>query len=139
VKNGVTSKRLISGDLGDGRGNTPPTRPTPPYCPIGASGAKGLIWRGSAVPLALLLGLALFTACASSRPPQVEIPTFPPLPAVHFQSQPDGGLCIDQENAIRLRQREELHQAREQTLLELLRAMGAQEPRSQSPPPSQQP
>ena len=76
-----------------------------------------------------LLLAALFAgtllACATVKPPQVQLPTFAPLPPVAFTPGPDGAACLDPANATALRQREQLRNLREQVLTDMLKEMGA--------------
>lgn len=76
----------------------------------------------------LPLAFALSLACATHKGPDVTLPTFAPLPAVEWHQGPGGALCLTPEQAARLRQREELRTARERTLTEMLRALGAKDP-----------
>jgi hypothetical protein len=73
------------------------------------------------------LGLiALMGACLTPRPPAVELPLWEPLPSVRWEVGPDGKACTSDTDA--LVKREKLRDLREKTYLEMLRALGAQEP-----------
>lgn len=74
--------------------------------------------------LALLLSFILFISCATVKPPEVYLPKFEPLPEVQW-SMHDGEACTT--DTTQLLQREKLRDVREQTLTDMLKALGAKE------------
>ena len=69
------------------------------------------------------------TGCAAKMPPVV-LPPEPDLPGVMWTgNHGDGTLCVDVENAVKLRQREQIRQAYEDALVALLHAYGATDPK----------
>lgn len=83
--------------------------------------------RTGEAPLALLptLPLLFSLACGPvAKRPALSVPDLPPLPAVEWYAGEDGGLCVDRENAVRLRQREEIRAMREAALIAAIRAIG---------------
>ena len=63
-------------------------------------------------------------SCAP-KPPDLNLPVFTPLPAVHWEQGADGSLCLTPAEAKTMRQREELRNVREGTYREMLKALGA--------------
>ena len=76
------------------------------------------------ITLALIFTLLLVALACAPKRAIVSIPTFEPLPEVHWTSGPNGTLCLDKENAAKMKLREEYRNTREAALKVLLEQMG---------------
>lgn len=78
-----------------------------------------------ALSLTLLLGLSV--GCFKPKQPDVYLPKWEPLPVVTFYTGHNGDVCLTAEQADALVKREQVRAVRENTLKEMLKALGAKE------------